>query len=260
MDLKRAWRNGFLVSVIFAIPLSDLYNNQYSNLIADDRPGKTRVQHASHCGTDASCTGSTDGDIEDIAGRTTSWDDSADENRLTIPGNTVTDLLVESNDADFSDIQKAAIQFDPQDIFQSEQIGENALDITGTARQNMGASIGSMASLSYGFGNTAAYAPGFSGPFMPVLSSPGGKSASAGLQRASGNDAETTFVDPLPGSSTQSETGALNETPSDTASSGNGEESLHNVPEPPSFVLITIGTIALASQLYRKSRSLSRHS
>jgi hypothetical protein len=95
---------------------------------------------------------------------------------------------------------------------------------------------------------------------MPVLSSPGGKSASAGLQSTSGNDAETPFVDPLPGSSIQSETGAPNETPSDSASSGNGEDSLRNVPEPPSFVLITIGTIALASQLYRKSRSLSRHS
>jgi hypothetical protein len=64
---------------------------------------------------------------------------------------------------------------------------------------------------------------------------PGGKTASA----------ETLFVDPLTGSSTQTET---------------GDESLHNVSEPSSFVLITIGTISVASLLYRKSRSPILHS
>ena len=46
MDLKRAWRNGFLVSLIFAIPLSDLYYNQYSNLLGDNSATKPRVQHS----------------------------------------------------------------------------------------------------------------------------------------------------------------------------------------------------------------------
>src|SRR5258708_6084124 len=128
MDLKRAWRNGFLASVIFAIPLSDLYNNQHSNFIVDGGAKHERVHGAKSCGANASCDGFSDDSNDDIASRATSWDNSTDESGLTISGNTLADLLLESGEADFGDIQKTAIQFDPQDIFQSEQIGDGALD------------------------------------------------------------------------------------------------------------------------------------
>jgi hypothetical protein len=227
MDLKRAWRNGFLVSLIFAIPLSDQYYNQYSNFPGDSSATKPRVQH--------SAAGSADVINDDIHGVATSWDNSVDENGRTIPGRTLTALFVESGDTDFSDISKTSIQFDPQDIFLSERIGEVDLDAFGSPLQNSEDDFGPLASLSYGFGDPSGFAPGFSGTFTPSMFAPGGKTASA----------ETLFVDPLTGSSTQTET---------------GDESLHNVSEPSSFVLITIGTISVASLLYRKSRSPILHS
>jgi hypothetical protein len=241
MDLKRAWRNGFLASVIFAIPLSDLYNSQYSNFIVDNNAREAHARHAD--------SGLADGNDDDIANGTTSWDNNIDENGLTLPGNTLTDLLLESGDTDFGDIQKTATQFDPQDFFQSERIGEVDLDNIGSTRQNIDANIGPLASLTYGFGNSAAYAPGFSGPYMPAMFAPGGKITSAGLRNSSGENSEPTFVDPLSGSSTQT----------DTASSGMDNESLHTVPETSSLVLITIGTISVASHLYRKSKSQTYH-
>jgi hypothetical protein len=227
MDLKRAWRNGFLVSLIFAIPLSDLYYNQYSNLLGDNGATKPRVQRTA--------AGLADGTNENIGGAATSWDNSVDENGPTIPVSAVTALLLESGDTDFSDIQKTAIQFDPQEIFQSERIEEVDLDSYGSFGQNTDDDFGPLASLSYGFGNPSGSAPGFGGTFTPSMFAPGGRSVSA----------EALFIDPLAETSTQTE-------PDD--------ESLHNVPEPSSFVLIAIGTISVASLLYRKSKSPIPHS
>src|SRR4051794_10492283 len=116
MDLKRAWRNGFLVSLIFALPLSDQYYNQYSNLVIDSSAAKTGVEHAP-----AGLAHATD---DDFRGAAISWDNSDDENGPTIPGSNVTSLLLGSGDTDFNDIQKTAMQFDPQDIFVSERIDE----------------------------------------------------------------------------------------------------------------------------------------
>jgi hypothetical protein len=103
--------------------------------------------------------------------------------------------------------------------------------------QNSDDGFGSSASLSYRFGNSSAYAPGFSGPFMPNMSAPGQKSAPA----------STTFVDPIAESSTET----------DTASAETPDASLHHVPEPSSLVLMTIGSITVGSLLYRKSRSIT---
>jgi hypothetical protein len=225
MDLKRAWRNGFLVSLIFAIPLSDQYYNQYSNLFIDDNAAKTRVPHAA--------TGLADAVSDKIADTATSWDNSVDEGSPTIPANYLSNLLLESGDTDISDIRKTAIQFDAQDIFLSERSGDFDLD------QNSDVDFGPVASISYGFGNSSAYAPGFSGPFTPSMLAPGGKTASF----------ETQFIDPLAGSSTET----------DTARAGTGDESLHNVPEPSSFVLMTIGTISVGSLLFRRSKSPTQH-
>ena len=234
MDLKRAWRNGFLVSVIFAIPLSDLYNNQFSSLIAENNSKVARVEHAGTCGTDTLCTSSADGDSGIISGVPSAWDNDADEKGPSIPGNVLADLLPETGNGTASDIQQAAVQFDPQDIFLSERNTKIDLGSFGSDRQNSYASFGQ------------PYAPGFSGPFSPAMFAAGGGKTSAGLRNATSENSETPFVDPLDDS---------NAVASDTTTSGIGDESLHNVPEPSSFVLITIGTISVATLLYRKPKT-----
>jgi hypothetical protein len=221
MDLKRAWRNGFLVSLIFAIPLSDLYYNQYSNLFADHDAAATRAPHAA--------TALADVINDNVAGTTTSWDNSVEEHGPTIPGSALAELLLQSGDTDFTDIGKTAIQFDPEDVFQSERSVDFFMD------QNSNDGFDSLASLSYRFGNSSAYAPSFSGPFTPNMLAPGEKAVSA----------ETAFVDTFAEPSLET----------DTATAQTGNESLHNVPEPSLFVLMTVGTISVGSLLYRKSKS-----
>jgi hypothetical protein len=237
MDLKRAWRNGFLASLIFAIPLSDLYYNQHTNLIIDNSSQKTPVQHAKNCVTDCAGFENGSGRYGNIASKTSPGKSDIDGSGLAIPGDSLTRMLLESGDSDFGDIREAALQFDPQDIFQSELTGEFDPDSAGNAQQIIDTDIGSVASRSYGFGDSRAYAPGFSGPFMPAVFAPGGETGSAGLQNAIGDD-----------------------TPSDNTNAEIDNESLHSVPEPTPLVLMTIGTISVAARLYRKSKSSTIHS
>jgi len=245
MDLKRAWRNGFLVLVIFAIPLSDLYYRPFSNLIADDTAKNAHVEHAKSCGSGGACPELAGEVKDDIAGVPSSWDNGVDENSLTIPGNILADLLPDSAGTDFSDLQEAVVQFDPQDIFLSEPIRGLDTNTFKNAREHGIANFG------------PGYAPGFSGPFSPAMFSGAGKSANAGLHNASGNDSETPFVDPIRDSSTESETGNFIDTATDTTTSGIGDASLHNVPEPSSFILALIGTLSVVALLYRKSKTSS---
>ncbi|HET9132193.1 MAG TPA: hypothetical protein VFO86_14655, partial [Terriglobia bacterium] len=128
MDLKRAWRNGFLVTVIFAIPLSDLYNNQLSNLVVDNSTRDGRVAPTGICGTHTPCVNLKDvnnaDDNDKLSGVPSSWDNNDLEGGLTIPKNVLAGLLPESGETDSNYIQLATIQFDPDDIFLSEAVGE----------------------------------------------------------------------------------------------------------------------------------------
>ena len=175
MDLKRAWRNGFLVSLIFAIPLSDLYYYQHNKLIVNksaDSSSKTNpIRHAKICETGTDCAAFENGNSSngDIASETSSWESDIDGNDLAIPRDSLTRMLFESGSSDFGDVRKVALQFHPQDIFQFfEWTGEFDPDAAESAQQIIDTDIGSLASLSHGFGESKGYAPGFSGPFMPA--------------------------------------------------------------------------------------------
>jgi len=262
MDLKRTWRNGFLASLIFAIPLSDLYYNQHSNLIVDSHVKEGRVKLTANCGSHTPCAGlvddNDDGNNHEIPHATSSWNNKIDDSRLKSPGNSLAKLLFESGHTEFRNLQKTAFEFNAQDILQSEWTSDVDSDIFGFARQNDDDDFGSPAFLSYGFGNPSTHASGFSGPFMPGMFAPDGKTASADSRNASGAGPESLFVDPHPESSTLITTGASIETLSGTSNSGTGDESIHNVPEPSSFVLIMMGMISVASLLYRKSKTPKR--
>lgn len=242
MDLKRAWRNGFLVLVIFAIPLSDLYINRLSNLTIADIAAEALVRRTGVSGIDASASDLRDDNMGNMPGVPSSWEDTVDENQLTIPRSTFAELLLESGNSDFGDV----LQLDPQDILLSERIGKIDLDPFGSTPQN-----------GYAYFGPGA-APGLSGSFTPAIFASGGKKSTAGLQSASGDDSESSFSDPVPDSLAEAETGAAIDTASDTIVSGIGGESLHIVPEPSSFVLITIGVLSVATRLYRKSKASTR--
>jgi hypothetical protein len=249
MDLKRAWRNGFLVSVIFAIPLSDLYTNPLSNLVVDNNATEPRVVHTGSCETCAHLKDVHNADDNDkLSGVPSSWDNNVDENNLTVPGNILADLLPESGDPDSGNIQQLLVQFDPQDIFLSEPIRDFDTETSGNPRESGVASFGPY------------YAPGLSGPFTPAMFTGTGKSANASLQNASTDDTEIPFVDPIRDSTAETETGAPVNTAFDTTTLGTGDDSLHSVPEPSSLVLMTIGTISVATLLYRKSKTPAQFS
>jgi hypothetical protein len=245
MDLKRAWRNGFLVTVIFAIPLSDLYFHKFSNHIVHNSTKDARVEHSGSCGTDTSCTASPNDNRDEISDVPSSWDNTSDDKSLTIPGHTLAELLFESGGTNFNDIQQTAFQFDPQDIFPSERIGNFDLDTFGSAWQHSDDHFGH------------PIAPGFGGSFAPAMFGSGGKKGFARSQNASGDDSESPFVDPVHNSLTQSETDSPIDAAPDIAASGMGDESFHNVPETSSFVLVMLGTISVAMLLYRKSKASS---
>jgi PEP-CTERM motif len=251
MDLKRAWRNGFLVLVIFAIPLSDLYNNQLSNSVADNSTRDGRVVRTESCGTDTPCSNSKSVQIADgkdnLSGVPSTWDTSADERDLTIPENTLADLVPESDHAEFGNIQQALVQFDPQDIFLPEPI--RAFD-TGTPGNSLQSEIANFGPYS---------APGFIAALTPTLGPGAGKSASGGLQNASVEDSENSLIDPDRDSLAQTEGGDPIDNPPDSTTLGTGNDPVHDVPEPSSLMLMTIGFSA-ATLMYRKSKNSSRFS
>jgi hypothetical protein len=245
MDLKRAWRNGFLVLVIFAIPLSDLYFKRYSNQIVDNS-----VEHASSPRRTPSA------DVayninEDHSDVPSSWGNNPDEKNPAIPRNTLADLLFESgdtpfNDIPFDDIQQTPIPFDPQDIFLSKGAGRIDRNNFRGDRQNGNAPFG------------LQFAPGMGGSFSPSMFGFGGKDAGGGLRNDAGKDSHSPLIDPILDSSAQSNSNSPIGTAFDTTASGTFNAPFQNVPEPSPLVLITIGMISIAALLYRKSNSSSQ--
>jgi hypothetical protein len=245
MDLKRTWRNGFLVLVIFAIPLSDLYFKRHSNQIADNS-----VEHASSPRTTSSAN-IADNNNADHSGVPASWGNNANEKNPAIPRNTLADLLFESgdtpfNDIPFDDIQQTPIPFDPQDIFLSKGTGRIDRNNFRGDRQNSNAPFG------------LQFAPGMGGSYSPSMFGFGGKDAGGGLRNDSAEDSHSPFIDPIRDSSPPNDSNSPIATTFDTAASGTFNEPLQNVPEPSPLVLITIGVISIAALLYRKSNSSSQ--
>ena len=103
MDLKRAWRNGFLMSLLLAVRLYDL---------AFDLPGSPAdpasevPQQIPQSTTTA--LGPSDWDATD-----------AHYHELSISNNSLKDMLLESQGAAPGDTIEASFQIDPEDLFQS---------------------------------------------------------------------------------------------------------------------------------------------
>lgn len=224
MDLKRAWRNGFLVSLIFALPLSDLYYFQQSNLLASGNlSGKPALQ-SNRCAAGAGCA---EFESDNIGSEQLADTSGGEANGFSTLG----------------DINEEGLRFSKEELLQAVDLtGEDNQLITGDIKQivDIDTDIGSIAALTYGFGDSTPYAPGHSGPWAPALFGGGGGAGSAGgFQAGSEDGAETPITNPLPDSTEESEITIPNDT-------------LQSVPEPSSLVLMAIGTISLASLLHRR--------
>jgi len=224
MDLKRAWRNGFLISVVFALPLSDLYNFQQSNLIANGSSSKKPVQQARNCaGVD--CDGFEFGTNDNGAIDT-------EDRELAIPRDSLSSRMLESSGSQSANLRNAALRFSPQDILQSDLTGEENPNVPDDIRQVIDMDIGSLASLAYDFGGSTSFAPGHGGPFAPAGFTGGNSDAASGSLNALSDAGESSTI-------------------TEQDISGDSD-TLQNVPELSSLALMTIGTISVAALFHSR--------
>jgi len=226
MDLKRAWRNGFLAPLLLAAPLYDLSLGEIKYLIADSNAQKQFASLATGVSVGTSLADS---------------NDDADPNRLMIPEHVLTALLG-SGQPTIDDSRDAAVQFDPQDIFDSaEGSGDGFQELTDNVPRIADARLGSGTPLSIGFATPFA-ANGSHSPHSAALFTAGGDSGSGG---GSGNSADDFAATQLSDPSSEDQTQSENSSP-------------QSVPEPSSLVLLAIGAIAVALLVQRNSRIPTR--
>jgi len=215
MDLKRAWRNGFLAPLLLAVPLYDLSLGEHNNLIASGNTPKPSAPYAAEASIDAEFVANSDGSADD---------------RLVIPEHAMNSMLFGNGGPAIDDSSQAILQFDPKDIFDSaEGPGDGFEDPVEDVPLIADARLGPGTPLSIGFaapiGGTGIHSP-----------------HSAGLFTAGGT----------PGSPAEETVGTL--LPEPPANEQPEDGSTQSVPEPSSLVLLAIGTIALALLIQRRAK------
>jgi hypothetical protein len=221
MDLKRAWRNGFLAPLLLAVPLYDLSLGEISNLISNGNTQKPSAPYAAEASIGA-----------DIVAKR---DSLADENRLMIPEHAMNSMLFGNGGSAIDDSSQPILQFDPKDIFDSaEGPGDGFQEQTEDIPLIADARLGPGTPLSIAFAAPMG-GLGNHSPQSAALFTAGGTSAS------SAEDTAGTLLSEPP----------VSESPADEQSENGSPQS---VPEPSSLVLLAIGTIALAFLVQRKAK------
>jgi len=265
MDLKRAWRNGFLVSLLLAVRLHDLAFDKHINPAEQSSEVPNETPHST---------------TADLVDGSSSFDNGAHFHELSISVDALNHMLLQSEDAPSENTRDAALQFDAQDLLQSiEEPVELPPARIDDIPRIADSSLRHGSSLSLIPAGSPAWARAHSAPFGAGSFTSGRKSETAGSGNPSSEESGGTSLneststlspdstpaaepDPDPNPPIDEVPSVPPDVPPDTTIPtdtspievdwGIDNEPHQTVPEPSSLALLAIATIALSVLTHRK--------
>jgi len=259
MDLKRARRNGFLVSVALLIFAGGIPSYADSlNLIVNGSFEAPVVPTNSTCGPYSNCYGFHNAlaGSDNIGGWQLVGKDGIDGNGVAIPGFPATIMLLGNNYTETNEASGQPLYFHAQDGLQSVDLtGEGNQGKGNGIKQAVGTTPGLVYALSFWTGTQNASAPGYTGPSAVALYIDGARIDSfAGSSSFIQDVAWTGFTVHFAATSNQTVIAFLNDAPVGNNYAGIDNVAMLAVPEPISLALLGVGLILVVGLLKQRSR------